>query len=77
MFFIFLVHGMGILMPWNMFITAKSVSGTCFNEPLHDNANNLGFASSRDRSAWAFTRSGQYSLSTCKKAKALGTQRRH
>lgn len=23
-FFIFLVHGMGILMPWNMFITAKS-----------------------------------------------------
>lgn len=23
-FFIFLIHGMGILMPWNMFITAKS-----------------------------------------------------
>lgn len=25
-FFIFLIHGLGTLMPWNMFITAKSVS---------------------------------------------------
>lgn len=25
-FFIFLLHGLGTLMPWNMFITAKSVS---------------------------------------------------
>ncbi|KNC24676.1 hypothetical protein FF38_03515, partial [Lucilia cuprina] len=24
-FFIFLLHGLGTLMPWNMFITAKSV----------------------------------------------------
>lgn len=25
-YFIFLLHGLGTLMPWNMFITAKSVS---------------------------------------------------
>lgn len=25
-FFILLLHGVGTLMPWNMFITAKSVS---------------------------------------------------
>ena len=34
-FFIFLIHGVGILMPWNMFITAKSVSPLCKLRPLN------------------------------------------
>lgn len=28
-YLVLLLHGIGVLMPWNMFITARSVSHTC------------------------------------------------
>lgn len=34
-FMIFVLHGIGVLMPWNMFITAHDVSSRWYNNPCH------------------------------------------